>query len=77
MSSSLLFLGCGVKTFARCCANWFVFPMFERAQLKSGFQSGGMAIVGRLNFFDHTSLDDNSYTSTILYYELSLKVVII
>jgi hypothetical protein len=25
--------------------------MFERAQLKSGFLSGGMAIVGRLNFF--------------------------
>jgi len=25
--------------------------MLQRAQLKSGFQSGGMAIVGRLNFF--------------------------
>jgi hypothetical protein len=25
--------------------------MFERAQLESGFLSGGMPIVGRLNFF--------------------------
>jgi len=40
-----------VKTFARCCAKWFVFSMFEHAQLKSDFLRGGMAIVGHLNFF--------------------------
>ena len=40
-----------MKTFARFCANSFDFSMFERAQLESGFLSGGMAIVGLWKLF--------------------------
>jgi hypothetical protein len=39
------------ENFSRCCANWFDFSMFERAQLESGFLNGSMAIVGLLNLF--------------------------
>ena len=52
-----------MKTFARCFAKWFVFFMFERAQLKSGFLRGGMAIVGCLNFLWISIMNDHQVFS--------------